>query len=254
MIYLPIIGIYKIENLKNGKIYIGQSINIQKRFNEHQRNGYYENSQLIDSAIFDVGIENFSFEIIEECSLSELNDKEKYYIMYYNSIYPNGYNKTNGGSSNFQMFLNYSPDVLKNIIIDIKDNILSFKEIAEKYNLDLSMIYYLNRGDYHYQENENYPLREVQNVSKQYHYCIDCGKEISKQAIRCSDCAHKKQKKCERPPREVLKDMIRSMPFTKIGKEFGVSDNAIRKWCKDMNLPSRTKDIKNFSDKDWAKI
>jgi len=48
--------------------------------------------------------------------------------------------------------------------------------------------------------------------------------------------------------------MIRSMPFTKIGKEFGVSDNAIRKWCKDMNLPSRTKDIKNFSDKDWAKI
>lgn len=152
------------------------------------------------------------------------------------------------------MFLNYPPDTLKNIIIDIKNNILSFKEIAEKYNLDLSMIYYLNRGDYHYQENENYPLREVQDLSKKYHYCIDCGKEISKQAIRCPSCAHKKQKKCERPSREVLKDMIRSMPFTKIGKEFGVTDNAIRKWCDDMNLPKRAKDIKNFSNEDWAKI
>lgn len=152
------------------------------------------------------------------------------------------------------MFLKYSPDILNNIIFDIKNNILSFKEIADKYNLDLSMIYYLNRGDYHYQETENYPLRQVKDFSKQHYYCIDCGIELKTNAKRCPNCAHIAQRKITRPNRETLKDMIRSMPFTKIGKEFGVTDNAIRKWCQEMNLPKRAKDIKNFSDEDWAKI
>jgi hypothetical protein len=38
------------------------------------------------------GKENFSFEVIEECALTELNDKEKYYINKYNTMTPNGYN------------------------------------------------------------------------------------------------------------------------------------------------------------------
>lgn len=116
------------------------------------------------------------------------------------------------------------------------------------------MVYYINRGDYHYQENEKYPLREVKDFSKQHYYCSDCGIELKTNAIRCPKCAHLQQRKTERPSREVLKDMIRSMPFTKIGQEFGVSDNAIRKWCDSMKLPRRTKDIKIISDEDWTKI
>jgi hypothetical protein len=45
--------------------------------------------------------------------------------------------------------LNYSPKLLLDILNDIENTSLSFKEIADKYDLDLSMIYYLNRGDYH---------------------------------------------------------------------------------------------------------
>lgn len=56
------------------------------------------------------------------------------------------------------------------------------------------------------------------------------------------------------PTREELKRQIRSMSFLKIAKEYGVSDNAIRKWCKKYNLPFRTKDIKSISDDDWIKI
>ena len=44
------------------------------------------------------------------------------------------------------------------------------------------------------------------------------------------------------------------MPFTKIGNIFGVSDNAIRKWCLSENLPTKVSDIKKISDIDWELI
>ena len=45
------------------------------------------------------------------------------------------------------------------------------------------------------------------------------------------------------------------MPFTQIGKEYGVTDNAVRKWCKSYNLPYRVKDIKEIIKKgEWENI
>ena len=58
----------------------------------------------------------------------------------------------------------------------------------------------------------------------------------------------------ERPAREELKDLIRNKPFTEIGKKFGVSDNAIKKWCDAYNLPRKKKDIKLISDEEWQNI
>ena len=58
----------------------------------------------------------------------------------------------------------------------------------------------------------------------------------------------------ERPSREVLKLMIRNEPFTKIGNKFNVTDNTIRKWCKNENLPYKASEIKKISDEDWKKI
>ena len=48
--------------------------------------------------------------------------------------------------------------------------------------------------------------------------------------------------------------MIRTIPFTAIGQQSGVSDNAIKKWCKVANLPSTKKDINSYSDEDWSKL
>lgn len=89
------IGIYKITNNINGKIYIGQSNNIQRRFSEHQNRGATSRIP-VDIAIQRYGKENFSFEIIEECSIEQLNQKETYWITYFNSI-ENGYNCSVGG-------------------------------------------------------------------------------------------------------------------------------------------------------------
>lgn len=89
------IGIYKITNNINGKIYIGQSNNIQRRFSEHQNRGATSRIP-VDIAIQRYGKESFNFEIIEECSIEQLNQKETYWITYFNSI-ENGYNCSVGG-------------------------------------------------------------------------------------------------------------------------------------------------------------
>lgn len=90
------IGIYKIENLINHKIYIGQSIEIEKRWQKHLN---AKDNFVIHKALQKYGKENFSFQIIEECDLLDLDNKEQYWINYYNSLIPNGYNMILGGSN-----------------------------------------------------------------------------------------------------------------------------------------------------------
>lgn len=95
------VGIYKITNLINGKVYIGQSINIEKRIKEHFYKakcfGETSYNSALHQAIRKYGEENFSWEILEECSIDKIDDKERFYIEQYNSITPDGYNILDGG-------------------------------------------------------------------------------------------------------------------------------------------------------------
>ena len=84
--------IYKITNNINGKIYIGQHREHTKKLD-----GYLGSGILIKKAQNKYGKENFSKEIIEYCSRENVNDREIYWIKYYNSITPNGYNIQKGG-------------------------------------------------------------------------------------------------------------------------------------------------------------
>lgn len=96
------IGIYKITNIKNNKVYIGQSVNIEKRWREHIyafRRGDHTNVYF-QRAWNKYGEENFIFEIIEECLIENLNDKESFYILKFQATNPQyGYNRTFGGES-----------------------------------------------------------------------------------------------------------------------------------------------------------
>jgi group I intron endonuclease len=96
-------GIYKITNLINNKCYIGKSSNIEERFKYHKQR-YAEAKEwnkLLYKAIRKYKIENFSFEIIEiieDYTEQKGNEREKYWIAYYNSYCKNeGYNETLGG-------------------------------------------------------------------------------------------------------------------------------------------------------------
>lgn len=91
------IGIYKITNKQNGKVYIGQASNLEKRISEHKQ----VRRQTIDNYINVLGLENFNFEIIEECAQDELDEKERYYIEKYDAKNKDkGYNWQDGGYNN----------------------------------------------------------------------------------------------------------------------------------------------------------
>lgn len=94
---MPSTGIYKIENKINGRVYIGQSVNIENRWREHKR-GKQSPNMVISRAIKKYGSSHFTFGIIELCSRADLNTKEVYWISVYNS-YKKGYNSTTGGDA-----------------------------------------------------------------------------------------------------------------------------------------------------------
>ena len=99
-----ITGIYCIENLINKKKYIGQSINIHSRWYQHKRDSNHSERKGYDSPLHKAfrkyGIENFKFTVIEEVSESLLDERERFWIDYYNTLVPNGYNIETGGKRN----------------------------------------------------------------------------------------------------------------------------------------------------------
>lgn len=161
-------SIYKITNLINGKVYIGQSKNPEKRFLEHiyGKNNY---KSIIHMAINKYGIDNFSFEIIEHMT-ENYNEREKYWISYYKSndkIF--GYNITDGGENppiitgESNSFCKYTDEVVFKIQKDLFDNIISFQEIVNKYNISNEYLTLLNRGKIRYNEKYIYPIRKNGN-------------------------------------------------------------------------------------------
>ena len=94
-------GVYKITNTINGKVYIGQSINIKTRWKEHinsLRRGD-SNCTLLQRAWNKYQEQDFSFEILELCAEKELDDVEIKYITIYDAV-NNGYNIEPGGNKN----------------------------------------------------------------------------------------------------------------------------------------------------------
>ena len=98
-------GVYKITNMVNGKVYIGQAKDIEKRWKAHENTHTNKNSdeyeQVLYRAMRKYGFKNFSFEILMLCEEDLLNLMEIYYIQQYNSYIhfenSNGYNMTLGG-------------------------------------------------------------------------------------------------------------------------------------------------------------
>lgn len=92
-------GIYMITNKKTGQKYIGRSVNIERRWNEHCHKGHIKNSY-IDSSINKYGVSNFIIQVITELPKNQslLNQHEKYWIKFYNTYEDDyHYNLTPGG-------------------------------------------------------------------------------------------------------------------------------------------------------------
>jgi group I intron endonuclease len=100
----PIVsGVYKITNTANGKCYIGVSKNVNMRLETHKRWLKYNchPNKHLQNSYNKHGENYFKFEVLEYCSIEELDEKEKYYIDYYDSL-QHGFNNRHGGYDNFE--------------------------------------------------------------------------------------------------------------------------------------------------------
>lgn len=245
------VGIYKITNKINGKIYIGQSNDIERRWSEHKRKYKTENTFLYQNMRSD-GIENFDFSVEELCNIKDLDVREQYYINFYNSTV-DGYNMNNVDRPQYTI----NNDIALQIINDLKNSTLNQNEIAEKFGVSHSLISQINVGKMWIQTNIVYPIRDNFALkTKVVNKCPICGKNIEYRSQCCIDCykQSRRQHIFNIVSRQELKNRIRVIPFTVIAKEFNTCDKTIKRWCKIYNLPTTKKEINSYSDEEWEKI
>lgn len=174
------IGIYKITNKINGKSYIGQSNNIERRLLEHQIKGSSSRIPL-DIAIQKYGKDNFTYEVIEQCKISELNEKEQYWIKFFNTK-TNGYNCSDGGN---QQSVGENNGRAKLTEQDVKEIRLAYaahkrqKEVYEKYSDKISFQYFQNvwQG-----RSWSYVMPEVFTDKNKHYYTYDNCKSNNSQS------------------------------------------------------------------------
>lgn len=192
---MKISGIYKITNSVNGKIYIGQSIDIEERWYQHKYKAFDEKEKGYNSAIHAAmrkyGIENFSIEIIEKCESILLDERERFWIKELNCLSPNGYNILEGG----------------------------------------------------------------QGQRKEAHVCCDCGIQIYRTSLRCQAChaIHQQKVKLSFTALELAKS-IKEKGFSGVGKEYGVTDNTVKKWCTRYGIPNKKAEVIDWYNKQMGII
>ena len=343
--------IYKITNLVNQKCYIGQTTKpLKERWKKHQKDATTKNRRCYDyplyRAIRKYGIDNFTIEIIEECDILLLNEREIYWIKEFNSMSKKGYNQTLGGSGNKQLNLdenqviatykktnninqiakqfNCSPHSINRILtkhnIQIKSSIEIAKDngfetiqfdsehneirrfatirdaarwIEEKgitnvsntaISLNIRNAILKNHKAYGFywdslsytkkksSQKENKKGKKKIDKDKinitpkikktpKINSCPICNKQIEYRSRMCIDCYKEKHinefkhhNEDKGITRETLKTKIRNQSFVSLSKEYGVSDNAIRKWCKTYGLPHKSSEIKKYTNEEWETI
>ncbi|OUQ14271.1 hypothetical protein B5E87_03670 [Massilimicrobiota sp. An142] len=163
------IGIYMIKNRINSKKYIGQSINIEKRWKDHIKMSHtnIRNNHLYN-ALKKYGIENFDFSVLEECTKDELNIREKYWINYYQTVDRNkGYNATSGGDSHY-----YLRDESKQKISQTRKELYANTNLAEVYSIAMKKkiakddTYYKQLASQQAQDN----IRKIKSLNKRAYW------------------------------------------------------------------------------------
>lgn len=160
--------IYIIKNDINTKVYIGQSLDSKQRFKSHCK-GDYDNS-LIDKAIQKYGKEHFWFEILES-QIENYNEREKYWIKYYNSLIPFGYNILAGGEAppiycgDDHPSTKISNENVLKLKKDLAETNIPLSLLADKYGISKRQVLRINQGISRASLNEKYPIRKNPNIN-----------------------------------------------------------------------------------------
>lgn len=172
--------IYKYTNKITGKTYIGQTNNLQKRYNGHKSEAYNPNAPGYNlpfhCAIRKYGMENFSYDILEEIADGEsqdfINNREIYFIGYYHSLVnENGYNLTIGGDGCPKPPLTYKEKLKRSKLFtgeeiqDIQQRLINdeeYDDIEAIYapKLKRTFLVNINTGTNFYNPEFDYPLKK----------------------------------------------------------------------------------------------
>ena len=241
-------GIYKITNSINGKSYIGQSTDINRRWRMEIADSNNVNSHSYDyplmRAFRKYGVDNFKFEIIEECNNEELNQKEIYWIDYFDTFF-HGYNQTLGGDTTARQ----PKENIIGVISDLMNTDMLRKDIANKWNMSTEMVQGINTGRY-WKHNADYPLQKSngkRQIEKTHYYCEKCGIEITRGSKLCIDCYDVlRTTNSSKPSKDILIEDLYSYNgnFTNVGKKYNVSSNSVKKWCISYGIPDKSSDYK----------
>lgn len=230
-------GIYKITNLTNNHSYIGQSVDIKRRWRNEKSDAFRKDSSGYNSALSAAfrkyctvkdgkpDFSNFSFEILEECKVSQLNTREQYYITKFNA-YIDGYNSTVGGDSPTTQVLTSS--VVLEIIEALRTSAKSTDQIGNDFGISGRMVRNINVGACHHIDSITYPIRT--KITEALH------STRSRQSSKC-------------PPKDILFEQLYTSSFTEVGKIYDVSATAVQKWLKQTGAPTSIKEFKA-----WYKV
>ena len=253
------IGIYKITNKVNNKVYIGQSSDIKRRWKDHKITAFNPKDRGYDyplyRAIRKYGLDNFDFDILEECSQDDINEREIFYVKEYNAHGDGGYNQDDGGI--YAIHGKLTKDQVLDIHRMLREREMSMRAIAKHFHVHPNTIKLINNGTSWIIEGVLYPIRTKPVLAlessrtkdkrsctprkEQKFFCPVCGNPMTTaKAKMCKACDELKQRKVKiRPVPLELAKMIVESSFTQVGKSFGVDGNAIKKWCKIYKIPHK---------------
>jgi len=141
-------GIYLIKNNINGHCYVGQARHISRRIYEHLRSTFLNTKSDYDyplhKAFRKYGLDNFELEVLERCTVDDLNAREQYWVTKFDCK-KNGYNQTAGGYQSIR-HIKLSEDAVEGIKKLLLENKLSNIEIGKRYNVSKDAVQRINTG------------------------------------------------------------------------------------------------------------
>lgn len=153
-------------------VYVGQTVNLKTRrlkhekydpFNPNCKEYYYPLSR----GIRKYGEDYYECKVLEEVAQEDLDEREKYWIQYYNTYLDSTkYNLTPGGSPKQYKFTYFSDSTIQLAIDLIKNTTIPFQEISDTTGISVVMLSEINHGTRRKQDNETYPLRELTRNKK----------------------------------------------------------------------------------------
>lgn len=224
-------GIYIIKNNVNNLVYIGQSVDIQCRWNAHLRSakGFHKQDEntKIHKAMREIGIKHFYYEILEECPYNKLSEREIFWIKKFNS-YNNGYNMTLGGESN-RGETNGRAILKQSDVEDIRmayANHIPFREVLEKYKGVISKKGLQNV--WHLQTWKHIMSEVYTDENMEWH------KTYAKAHINGNKQygENNKQRACSLDEIQLMRDLRKQgLAYSKIAEKVNRSQSVVRKYC-----------------------